>query len=1562
MPFVPLDQTQAVESPRGFVPLAEEPERGFVPLAEQPRGFVPLDQTQAVEQPRGFVPLDIEPQQSPPERQTPIANTLKAVNQIYPQFSAAEAAANLGSQAVGLPVAGLAGLGAAATKAVGLTDAEPGDVVRSVGEALTYQPRTDQGKAMTGVISYPFEKLAEAGQYVGGKTLDATGSPLAATAVDTAVNSLPMFISPLKKGAMSIKERIVGKAEPVRAAPVAESSGGFTPLESPENAGRLAASGAEGANDLGGMSNSGPTPEAYPKGRAMMLAGRMTREGTPSEIYPHPAGDGSFAIRPIGDRLFERPQETLDGRTDTSREIPDRVPGVVGNEEKMQQPLSPIVEDARESGNNLQSGTGDLRGVSGERWAKAQSEPLAFSERPEPGIYRDQYPLDAGDRSTPETVREGARNLDEHDGALYQSEAPEMGAVRRDGNYSRPRAGEFRELSEERRYQTQPGSSLLAERQASGLQPQKRGMGIEQAPDTATGQSRIVVGDPVTGRGVELDPTAGPLSKAASIGVETGVVRNLVRDASPETLNASAPVHNAFAPGNAYTGFVSDVPQAKASTSPMSVVGRDKPIRREDILIPFARDLGASLYEGRVKGKNRLGFFRPKLEETRIKRHADIEVAAHELAHLIDDRVPAIKAAWLKDKVLASELRSISYDATKVNEGWAEGVRLWMTQPETLQAKAPRVFNWLERFATTDQRYGPAMKRAQDGMIRWFDQDALDRARSKIGDHAPLSDAMNGIFDRFRQSVSDDLHGIYRFERELSGGKLEPVGAYETARLSRASASIADGAIQFGYPVKNADGSFSYRGKGLQEIMKPAAERLDDALLYFVGRSARELMVQGREHLFSQGEIKGMLALETPEFRKAFAEYQVWNRKILDFAEAQGVLNPETRVLWKRTEYLPFHRVSQPGGMKGKPGQWQGIQQLTGGTENIKDVLGNMIGNAAQLIDLAVKNEARQKVAQLANRPGGGRFMAKIDPGSRPIKVGGNQVLDAMFKKYGIAIDGEAPQFFEFMQGGQPPAGGNVVAVLKGGKPVWYEVADPLLYRALSAIDRPPMNWVVNWLGLPKRIGQASITLDPSFIAGNFARDQVMSGVMTRSGFRPVIDAMKGLQSRLAEDLTYREWVANGGGLSSLFLDEGQLRKHMDRFYVDRGINLKTVLDAPGTALYFVERMGDAIESSSRIGEFSQAIASGEHPRHAAYLSRELSVDWSMKGDSKALGVAFDTVMFLRAAVVSMDRVVRGVAHDPNRGAIAAKAGLIGLASAALYLLNRGDPRYDDMDDWKKDAFWHVFVGSEHFMLPKSFEVGAIGSLAERTIERTLDHDPEGLGKDVVRVISNVFGLNWKPQIISPLYDQATNSQGVTKARIETPGMENLQPFLRSKPTTSETFKGLGMATRNLPESMQVNPVRAEALLKGYFNSWATYGLMATDAVFFGGQKPSMRADEMPVVRRFYAQEPPKNTKFDGLFYDMLSESQRLHGTLLELDRQGRPEIADEKERSPMATEAKPLERAAKNLSAIQKDMMAVHRSQATPEEKRQKLDALIVERNALLKATVMDAKAAQRK
>jgi hypothetical protein len=120
----------------------------------------------------------------------------------------------VGSSMVATPAAGLAGLGAAGLKAAGVTDAEPGEVVERVSSALTYQPRTAAGQRGVDVLSYPFRKLAEAGEAVGSGLASnedpnanivrrpdraniprrMEGSPAAGALANTAVQSLPALL------------------------------------------------------------------------------------------------------------------------------------------------------------------------------------------------------------------------------------------------------------------------------------------------------------------------------------------------------------------------------------------------------------------------------------------------------------------------------------------------------------------------------------------------------------------------------------------------------------------------------------------------------------------------------------------------------------------------------------------------------------------------------------------------------------------------------------------------------------------------------------------------------------------------------------------------------------------------------------------------------------------------------------------------------------------------------------------------------------------------------------------------------------------------------------------------------------------------------------------------------------------------------------------------------------------------------------------------------------------------------------------------------------------------
>lgn len=105
-----------------------------------------------------------------------------------------EAALNMLSGTAGAAAGGLAGLGAEGANLFG-ADIDAAGLVRRVQSALTYEPRTEGGKALSKAISYPFEKLGQLTDVAGEKTSEATGSPALGAAVKTAGDIIPMAVA-----------------------------------------------------------------------------------------------------------------------------------------------------------------------------------------------------------------------------------------------------------------------------------------------------------------------------------------------------------------------------------------------------------------------------------------------------------------------------------------------------------------------------------------------------------------------------------------------------------------------------------------------------------------------------------------------------------------------------------------------------------------------------------------------------------------------------------------------------------------------------------------------------------------------------------------------------------------------------------------------------------------------------------------------------------------------------------------------------------------------------------------------------------------------------------------------------------------------------------------------------------------------------------------------------------------------------------------------------------------------------------------------------------------------
>lgn len=237
-----------------------------------------------------------------------------------------EPAAKMGSSMLAGPVSGLAGLGALGLNAMG-AKTDPADVVEKVGGAMTYQPRTDAGRATSALVEYPFQKLQQAADRAGdpiatggdpnrplqmripgrgpvsAKEYGDTGSPGMATAINAAIQAAPALLlrgrgKPAELAADVPRTPSMGP--PVAAGEAAAAA----PVQAGRNAGlgqvRAAPSKAElskaadAAYKVADESGVVVTPESFGTLKSKIVS-QMERDGIDPTLHP----DATAALKRI---------------------------------------------------------------------------------------------------------------------------------------------------------------------------------------------------------------------------------------------------------------------------------------------------------------------------------------------------------------------------------------------------------------------------------------------------------------------------------------------------------------------------------------------------------------------------------------------------------------------------------------------------------------------------------------------------------------------------------------------------------------------------------------------------------------------------------------------------------------------------------------------------------------------------------------------------------------------------------------------------------------------------------------------------------------------------------------------------------------------------------------------------------------------------------------------------------------------------------------------------------------------------------------------------------------
>jgi hypothetical protein len=713
--------------------------------------------------------------------------------------------------------------------------------------------------------------------------------------------------------------------------------------------------------------------------------------------------------------------------------------------------------------------------------------------------------------------------------------------------------------------------------------------------------------------------------------------------------------------------------------------------------------------------------------------------------------------------------------------------------------------------------------------------------------------------------------------------------AHMQARLARGSDGALEAQLMYGKVFVHDDGSYDVKVNakgGFANVLRKLGGEHNRFFLWIAAHRADELTQQEKERLFKGADIEVLKNLDRgreAKFAEALKDYQDYNKAILDIASKSGLIDEATRDEMASRMYVPFYRALQDQEGPAGPRNVSGLvnqyfsKTLKGGTEKLNDdLLANVMQNWSHLLGASARNRA----ARTAMEAG---------------------------ENLGIAERVKSPE----------AATKNAIKVMVDGKAEFYEVHDPMLLGAVSAMYAQVPKWMKS-LSTFKHALTFGVTSMPGFKVRNLIRDTITSiAISPDISANPLENVRRGWAGTAHDSQTRASMLASGGIIrfGNLAKDGDAARTHR---MVMAGVPRDSILDSPGRLKAFADtvrdkwdayaELGDRSENINRAALYERMIAEGHSHMEASFAARDL-LDFSDGGTNPVVQFFVQSVPFLNARIQGLFKLGEAATKPETRKRFYAIAGTVVMASLANLLMYQDDKDFKAREDWDRDNYWWFKVGGEAFRIPKPFELGAIGTTAERMWE--LHSDPSMTGGRFAHVVGKMIGsqfnLDPTPQIVKPLADVYSNRDSFTERPIENQSMQKMQPQDRYNVNTSMLARALGSLPVPEPQKLIVNstferlsPVQWDALLKGYFGGMGQFIIDLSDAGArpLTGQpssgKPTFSFDNalQTLSMGFLKPTEGQQTRYMTDFYDQLTSIEQAHNSWRDAIKTGQPDKA----------------------------------------------------------------------
>ena len=955
-------------------------------------------------------------------------------------------------------------------------------------------------------------------------------------------------------------------------------------------------------------------------------------------------------------------------------------------------------------------------------------------------------------------------------------------------------------------------------------------------------------------------------------------------------------------------------------------VGEDKtPMRLSEIVEKVRHDFGINITRGHIRGAGVLGQYDRQNKGIRTKIANDLPTVAHELGHHLDTTYALTDKGNLSDELKKELLDNLDQDMKDAyaedrwpREGLAEFIRKYLQNRETAAIDYPEFTKYfLNRLATTD---AVLIAQLADEVNAYYALDG-DTATSSIRLREEGGPDARTFAEKIRDKASvmyqawvDANHGIKLFDQATGSNAytLANNAAYSDAMAGQIIVSdLTDANGQYVAPgLKtalqgiNLNDKNEYRLFGEYLTVKHGPERLAEGMRIFADdrKNNSTFMERRRDELERQ----------YPAFKEAAEQlYDFQTDFLKTWGVDTGLVSAESAKEWAERWhfYVPLNRaVSEDqlgiGAKRGFANQNSTIKKARGSGLDIVHPVDNIVNNIVKMVNAGVRNNVMRTITDQAVKMGANaEFLEKVPtPMVRRgfdmtgVKENLIEMLEGSDLKENAketATDVVNTLDDVLYQYGRGKAHGDVITVLKDGKPEFWKINDPLLLQSVTTMSPQKMEGILDAYAVVSRFMTANITGYNVVwsLFSNFPRD-IMTLFTYSKTKNPakVFSAMgeaymnKAGKSGKGLDPLYREYVAMGGSNISAYTADQNLAKRARKKLSGKNISANPI--------DWISFTSEVIEMGPRYATYKLLRESGLNPQEAFAGAMDITVNFRRGG--RIARELNKVIPFFNVSVQGLDKFRRWItAEDAGsnerskvvRTRVISYIGVSAALAALFYAINNGgeeeEKNYEQLSNYQKNSFWNIPLGDgKYFAIPKPRELGVLSSFFETAMEYGIGENNHAFDEFYAYAAQNLL-----PKIASDIAQ--VGEKGVVETGmslvgnlglvgvfgymganrdflgrpIVSSGLQNLEPKDQYTNRTSKIAYWLGQATNSSP--VQIDYFFQQVL--GGFWKWQKALLPV------GGEN----VDKTLGVKNTYVKDNQFTTDLVNWMYDQADKSKK---------------------------------------------------------------------------------------